>query len=157
MNKIGKIVTILMVLIWMGVVFLFSAEVSEKSQTTSDVFTQKIFGSKVTKEQVKNWSFTIRKSAHFILYTVGGILISLCAICYLTKKCYLISFFIGTVYAMTDELHQLFVKGRSGQITDVLIDSVGILLGISMVKWIQILIKKAINRRNTCQINKNII
>ena len=71
MNKIGKIVSIIMVVIWMSIVFLFSAEVSEKSQKTSDVFTQKIFGSQVTKEQVKSWSYVIRKLAHFTLYKIG--------------------------------------------------------------------------------------
>ena len=40
------------------------------------------------------------------------------------------SFLLGVEYATLDEIHQLFVDGRSGQITDVFIDSIGILLGI---------------------------
>ena len=35
----------------------------------------------------------------------------------------------GVAYAMTDEIHQLFVPGRSCQVTDVLIDSAGVLFG----------------------------
>ena len=33
------------------------------------------------------------------------------------------------LYAVTDEIHQLFVPGRSGQITDVILDSCGGLIG----------------------------
>ena len=38
--------------------------------------------------------------------------------------------FLGIEYATIDEIHQLFVQGRAGQIIDVFIDSIGILLGI---------------------------
>lgn len=37
---------------------------------------------------------------------------------------------IGILYACTDEIHQLFVPERSGQLTDVLIDSIGLTLGL---------------------------
>ena len=40
---------------------------------------------------------------------------------------------IGIIYASTDEVHQLFTPGRSAQITDVMIDSMGVLLGILLV------------------------
>ena len=36
---------------------------------------------------------------------------------------------IGSCYAASDEIHQLFVSGRAGMISDVLIDSVGVLVG----------------------------
>ena len=39
---------------------------------------------------------------------------------------------IGVIYAVSDELHQLFVNGRSGKIIDVVIDSIGIFTGIAM-------------------------
>lgn len=37
---------------------------------------------------------------------------------------------IAVCYAATDETHQLFVPGRSGQVRDVLIDSVGAAIGV---------------------------
>ncbi len=40
------------------------------------------------------------------------------------------SLIIGILYAISDEIHQLFVPGRSGKVTDVIIDSLGILTGI---------------------------
>ena len=36
----------------------------------------------------------------------------------------------GTLYAVTDELHQLFSDGRSAQAADVLLDSAGVLSGV---------------------------
>ena len=41
------------------------------------------------------------------------------------------------LYACSDELHQLFIPGRTGQFTDVLIDTLGCLLGIFIyLSWI---------------------
>ena len=37
---------------------------------------------------------------------------------------------IATAYAATDEVHQVFVPGRSAEFTDVLLDSLGALVGI---------------------------
>lgn len=40
------------------------------------------------------------------------------------------SLIIGVTYAASDEMHQLFVPGRSGKLADILIDSLGIITGI---------------------------
>ena len=49
------------------------------------------------------------------------------------NKKYLLAFLICVIYAISDEIHQLFVPGRAGQVRDVLIDSAGSLLGIIIV------------------------
>ena len=36
----------------------------------------------------------------------------------------------GTIYAGTDELHQMLIDGRSGQRSDVLLDSAGVMAGV---------------------------
>ena len=36
---------------------------------------------------------------------------------------------LGTLYAASDEWHQLYVTGRAGRMSDVLIDSLGIFIG----------------------------
>ena len=43
------------------------------------------------------------------------------------------SWLIGTVYAMTDEFHQMFVAGRSCELRDVMIDSAGVLCGVLII------------------------
>jgi VanZ family protein len=42
---------------------------------------------------------------------------------------------LSFLYACSDEYHQTFVDGRSGTVTDVLIDSVGIALALLAIDW----------------------
>lgn len=46
------------------------------------------------------------------------------------NKAILIAISIAVIFAISDEVHQLFVPGRGGQIKDVIIDSAGALVGI---------------------------
>ena len=45
----------------------------------------------------------------------------------------MIAFLLAVAYAISDEIHQFFVPGRSCQIKDVLIDSCGAAVGIGLV------------------------
>ena len=65
----------------------------------------------------------IRKCAHFVEYTILGIL------AYGSFKNRKVALFIGVLVACFDETIQLFVDGRSGQISDVVLDSLGVLVG----------------------------
>ena len=49
---------------------------------------------------------------------------------------------IGAIYAISDEIHQFFSDGRSPLIKDVIIDSFGVLFGITIVLGMTKLIKK---------------
>jgi len=46
---------------------------------------------------------------------------------------YITAWAFASVYGMTDEWHQLFVPGRSGKLSDVLIDAIGALILIAIV------------------------
>ena len=48
------------------------------------------------------------------------------------KKKILISLLIGIIYAISDEIHQMFSDGRTTTILDVFIDSCGVLFGIGI-------------------------
>lgn len=75
--------------------------------------------------------FFIRKGAHFTVYFILGVtLIRACSIYFARKRRALYAFIIACLYAISDEVHQLFIPGRSGEIGDVLIDSFGALIGI---------------------------
>lgn len=68
----------------------------------------------------------IRKCAHFIEYAILGIFAGLSF-----KKEYFIKIVLLCVLvASCDETIQLFVEGRSGQVSDVLLDSIGSFTGI---------------------------
>lgn len=47
------------------------------------------------------------------------------------RKEMFLPWFIAALYAASDEIHQLFVPGRSGQLSDVILDSAGALAGVA--------------------------
>ena len=77
----------------------------------------------------------VRKIAHYSIYTLVGILLMSLMSTYKIKELdrIAVSLIIGVIYASTDEIHQVFVPGRGPQITDVILDSMGVLTGIFIV------------------------
>lgn len=92
----------------------------------------------------------IRKIAHFSIYTLVGILLmSLCKTYNLKEfDRFSISLIAGLIYASSDEIHQAFVPGRGPMITDVLIDTSGVTVGILLVMGVFDLYKKITNKKN---------
>lgn len=70
------------------------------------------------------WDLLLRKLAHATEYAVLGLLLLRA----LGRELRAVA--IGVAYAVTDEVHQAFVSGRHGAAYDVLIDAVGVLLGV---------------------------
>ena len=147
-----KSIFIVLLVLWMGFIFSMSSENAEKSSNTSGqtirVVLSAVPGFEEQPEEVKvniieKLQFIVRKSAHFIGYMILGILASGLILYYgnINKK-YLLAFLICVIYAISDEIHQLFVPGRSGQVRDVLIDSAGSLLGIIIVMTFEKLLIK---------------
>lgn len=159
MNKIfmltlRKKIFIICTCLWMTVIFLFSARVAEESSADSnaviDVLGHIVFHDydKYTEEEKSRFAasveYPIRKLAHATEYCILGILLMGC---FVDKKHSIVmygglSLGISACYAMSDEFHQLFVEGRSGELTDVLIDSGGALVGILITILV---VKKYIN------------
>lgn len=81
-KRLIKIINIMLIVIWMGVVFSFL---------------------------IMNYAYTINTK---------------------TKEKIIGSIVFGAGHAVTDELHQLFVSGRSARIFDVGIDTLGVITGI---------------------------
>lgn len=79
--------------------------------------------------------YPVRKCAHALEYAVLGILLLSTALVYgvKRKRAESVSVAVGIAYAASDEFHQLFVPGRSGRITDVMIDSAGLIAGMLCV------------------------
>lgn len=79
-------------------------------------------------------SFFIRKCAHFSLYLVLEVIIYfICAFINL-KYPGLISLLFVSIYAISDEIHQYFVPGRSCEIRDMLIDISGAIVALIIIK-----------------------
>ena len=122
--------------LWMIVIFSFSAKVSEDSEEMSRSVGM-LIGKAVIKEYKEaafaaKIDYPVRKAAHASEYAILGILLTgaILDIRKPWKRRLPACFLIGAVYAASDEFHQLFVPGRSGQIRDVMIDSAGVAAGI---------------------------
>ncbi len=86
--------------------------------------------------ELGNLDFLIRKNAHFMAYFILGVLTLLALVQSEARKPANLALLICMIYAMTDEFHQLFVLGRSGQFRDVLIDAAGAVLGILLTSLV---------------------
>ena len=107
-------------------------------------------------QTTKRMEKVIRKIAHFSIYTsLGFLLLSFISTYNITeRKRIFVSLSIGVLYAISDEIHQGFVPGRSPQVTDVILDSMGILFGILIVLII-LEINQKMKNKNDINIAKN--
>ena len=76
----------------------------------------------------------IRKLAHLTEFTILGGVLYVVLRRYIEYGTVVKTILVGIVIASLDEFIQLFSLGRSSQLFDVLIDTVGIIIGISVVK-----------------------
>ncbi len=164
-GKILKIISTIFVLVWMITVFIFSSQDGTQTLNTSGAFIHVIdstlnpvesnntnktdtvntqYGNNDKYNYSKELQTFVRKNAHYFLYTVGGIILSVFFYAFLknNKKIYIFAILTGMLYAMSDEFHQRFVSGRTSRITDVGIDTLGVITGtILFMIFINILIK----------------
>lgn len=150
-----KTISFIVLILWMIVIFSFSSADANKSTGTSDkVITTMIeIKDKITDQEtpisekeiiVKNSSFYVRKIAHITEYLILGFLMFNLLKQYSVTNIYY-AIILCILYSCTDEFHQLFINGRSGSFRDVLIDTIGILLGTYLYK-ILIIKKKKVNK-----------
>lgn len=160
--NIKKIVSIIAVLIWMSIIFGFSNQQGEGSGNTSRKISEVIVKiidvqnrySDLEKDKlIETVEPILRKVAHLTIYAIGGIAIANCVwqFCGKEKITIGMSAFIGIMYAISDEVHQLMIDGRNGNIKDVIIDSIGILIGIMIFLLIKGVCKKIVRKKKECR------
>ena len=130
-------------IVWMCIIFAFSAQPKEESGAVSASFTYHMVSSTRTffhldlsDARVKEISDAIegfiRKVAHMAEFGVLSVLLYIWIgqweVGFLRRGA--TAFGATAVYAATDEIHQLFVPGRAGRFSDVCIDSAGALAGV---------------------------
>lgn len=135
-----KKIKLILIIIWMIVIFMFSNQPSNESSELSNNFINntivkvyEIFNGQADSEKrieiIKQYSYPIRKLAHYTVYFILGIL-SYIYFKDINKKALIYSLILCFVYACTDEFHQYFVDGRYCSFIDVLIDTFGSLTSI---------------------------
>ena len=144
-NKILLYLSVILVFIWMGVIFMFSQTPSDKSNNgsmkISRFIVEKIYSNKSIQEKnrlTKKFNKPLRKFAHATVYFILCIFVN-SVVCTKKKKllfCNLISIIFCFIYACSDEFHQSFVLDRSPLIGDVFIDTFGALIGCFMFNFI---------------------
>ena len=121
-----------LLILWMLFIFImssFNGIMSSNQSGSIAVLIYNLFDISDTEKV----SFIIRKCAHVSEFFILGILVINLISNYNVKYSYLISFIVCVLYASSDEFHQLFVPGRSGQVTDIFIDMIGVVLGLLLV------------------------
>ncbi|MDD2553843.1 MAG: VanZ family protein [Desulfotomaculaceae bacterium] len=141
-----KILSWLAVLLWMLVIFLLSAQPASFSNANSKGIVTRVVDTtvKLTKVGisepekamlVKRINSVAREYMHGVVFLVLGLLTQNAV----TKggaarmKAAAIALVICLTYGLTDEIHQLFVPGRSFQVSDLAMDAIGSIIGIGLV------------------------
>jgi VanZ family protein len=116
--------------IWMAVIFWFSSEGHDASTARSDAIVEALPGMGSWPQGIA--TFLTRKAAHALIYFVLGVLMLAVVRDYASSRtrAVWISILFVLLYALSDELHQAFVPGRSAELRDVLIDSIAGSIGI---------------------------
>lgn len=78
----------------------------------------------------------VRKLAHLTEFTILGSVLYTILRRYITYGTVIKTIALGILIASLDEFIQLFSPGRSSQLSDVLIDTIGVVLGILLVKLV---------------------
>lgn len=144
-KKYRCILFVILTVAWMTVIFLFSAQNADESSSTSGRIGRLIghvlvsgFDDMSATEQaefIEMVEYPVRKTAHATEYAILVVLIFNATGILSDKIRYIAAWGGAVVYAFTDEIHQLFVAGRSGQFTDVCIDALGALVAVVLC-WI---------------------
>ena len=131
LRKRLRLILFIAIVLWMALIFWFSSAGHEVSSGQSERVVRSM-------QYITNISFSetvVRKAAHVFLYFVLGILLTLLVHTYHIRWRSVVLWAVGVAcaYAATDETHQLLVGGRSGQVSDVLLDTAAACAGAAVI------------------------
>lgn len=141
------------VILTAAMIFIFSSESGEDSAETSDALTMAVirlfdtgYEQREAEEQADIYEFAslvVRKCAHFSEFALLGLFLRWLFASYTDRHRSMAAWGIGTAYAVTDELHQLFVTQRAAMGMDVAVDSLGVMAGVLLAWALMTLAKSA--------------
>lgn len=154
MKQIKKYFPWVMVILWMVVIFLFSAQTGDSSGNTSGEIVKRVIGllyrnfaefsaEKQTKI-LEVAHLLIRKGAHFTEYAVLAMLV---ANALRMPQKWWIPIVFCALYALSDEIHQYFVPDRACRLLDVCIDTAGGAFGTAAFALLNFAVKRAGRKR----------
>ncbi len=144
-----KIVSYMLVVIWMGFIFYMSSRTGDESGQMSGFFVDQLL--RITDGNEQMYGVTeviVRKGAHMTEYAILYLLIYMTPYMkeqrkFFPRKEIRLRVFAGSLffcflYAVSDECHQLLVSDRAGRVTDVFIDIAGAAIAmvcILLFRW----------------------
>ncbi|MBR6044585.1 MAG: VanZ family protein [Ruminococcus sp.] len=130
--------------LWCGVIFYLSSQPAEESSETSGFFVDLICDhivpgfderSPAQQDEIRhNITVAVRKGAHFSAYALlGALAFGACG--FIERKKLRSAAAVGSacLFSATDEFHQTFVPGRSGEVRDVIIDTCGAAFAVAVI------------------------
>ncbi len=136
--------------LWLVLIFVLSAQPADQSSGVSRKVAETIIGTiawivhvdidaKTISSLAVGFNHLVRKFAHAGIYFVlgGFIIMPLIKTGIRGSRAYVLTILFCLFYAVTDEIHQTFIPGRSGQISDVLLDTAGAMIG-SGTYWLYV-------------------
>lgn len=142
-RNIKTAISLLAVIAVAVMVFCFSAQDGQHSSKLSGAISQWVLNrlipgfAEMTAAQrapyLERWGFYIRKAAHFSEFALlAATLLNYLHYVLLNRRLgfmAMMAWALATLYACTDEFHQMFVASRGPSLRDVCIDSAGALAG----------------------------
>lgn len=147
--NIKILINIVLLFLVMVMIYSFSAQPAVESAQVSGFFAERVLhlleklfnqtASQNVEALFSSLDHYIRKFGHFSEYLVLGLLTANLFFSLLKRKsirsCVLISVLFCSLYAISDEVHQIFVPGRGPGVFDVLLDSVSAAIAVAIV-WL---------------------
>ncbi len=133
-KKLRIIISAILVILCMATVFYFSSQTANESQGLSSRFAFLL--------RLPFGQFIVRKFAHFSEFALLGFLDANLFYQIFGKHKPVFSIGLSVLYAVSDEIHQIFVEGRACRFLDVCVDSAGVLLGTAVLIFIVFIFKR---------------
>lgn len=143
-NKKFALVSLVLAVILMCVIFYLSNQPDYQSEELSQSLVTRI----LHWFHINVSELFVRKTAHVGEYALLAFLLSNTFYNFSVKRWCLFSTVIAVLYACSDEIHQLFIPGRSGEVLDVIIDTSGAILGVLIYLSVLKIIKSVRRRKN---------
>ena len=160
-KNIIRALLLLILIADMVFIFVNSAQDSTESATTSQSVTEMVapvivpnykdMDAETQKQTLTSLEGTLREAAHLLQFVPLGfsLYLLLCTFSMPFRVRYIeipITLCFGILYALSDEIHQIFSPGRAFQLFDIMMDTCGVTLGLIAALILKFIIDK-INKR----------
>ncbi|MDD2375972.1 MAG: VanZ family protein [Clostridia bacterium] len=133
--KVKKYILYTLLFVWCLVIFYLSNQSSDISGSNSLNILSYIF-SGLDTDILIGLNSVFREFMHSGMFFILGIL-AYVSFKYSYANTFVYSLLFCALYALSDEIHQLFVSGRAFEIIDLVLDFIGSLVGLGLVKFVE--------------------